>query len=186
MATRKTATKKTVEGAVRPTHYKDYIPGMQWIDAIQNRYSSREFIAAVDMQVDKYLARKGKKDEDIQELKKSLWYLRYLVAFQENHLEHVTSTEVDTILDIKRGHHINRLDLSLLGEHLWIEAVQYLYAPAEVIIIFDARIREHMNRAMRSQDTLGEHIQAMLWLTGLIAFMEKGLKPLSADQMFYQ
>lgn len=73
--------------AVSPSHYKGYVDDYQWLDVMSRIPSMREparFKAAVELQVRKYLDRCGQKDEELQELKKSLFYLKYLVAYVEN------------------------------------------------------------------------------------------------------
>jgi len=69
---------------VTPAHYKEYTPGKQWIEAMQEIVEYRDnpdhFAAAIKLQVRKYLDRNGK-DEAIQELEKGRWYLDYLISF---------------------------------------------------------------------------------------------------------
>jgi hypothetical protein len=89
--------------AVNPTHYKGYIFDMQWIEAMQfiPRYRDPEvFKGALELQVRKYLDRLGKKDSDIQELQKSLWYLRFLVAYSIKNAP-IKFSEIDDILNGK-------------------------------------------------------------------------------------
>lgn len=77
----------SINAAVDPKHYKDYILDMQWIDAMSRIPTLRSpvgFKAALELQIRKYLDRRGQKDNDLQELKKSLFYLKYLIAYIEN------------------------------------------------------------------------------------------------------
>lgn len=66
--------------AIDPSHYKNYIEGFQWLDAMSRLPSFREprvFVGALELQVRKYLDRLGQKDEAYQELGKALFYLEY-------------------------------------------------------------------------------------------------------------
>ena len=70
--------------AVDPSHYKNYIDEMQWLDAMSKIPTLREpdvFIGALELQVRKYLDRRGGKDDDYQELGKALVYLEYMRQF---------------------------------------------------------------------------------------------------------
>ena len=68
----------TKQDHINPSHYKDFINGMQWWETQQWR--SKDFGASSLTQVDKYLARLGGKDEELQELLKAKWYLDFLIA----------------------------------------------------------------------------------------------------------
>ena len=77
----------THNDAINPKHYSTYMEGYQWIDTMSRiqRFKDPEvFKGAVELQVRKYLDRNGHKDEELQELQKALWYLKYLVAFIKN------------------------------------------------------------------------------------------------------
>ena len=70
--------------AVDPSHYKNYIDEMQWLDAMSKIPTLREpdvFIGALELQVRKYLDRRGGKDDDYQELGKAIVYLEYMRQF---------------------------------------------------------------------------------------------------------
>ena len=78
---------------ISPSHYKSYISlpefgvEMQWLEAMQylpHFRNPEHFLAAVELQVRKYLDRLGKKDNDSQELKKSKWYLTFMIKYIEN------------------------------------------------------------------------------------------------------
>lgn len=76
-----------ISKAVDPTHYKNYIDEMQWIDAMSKIPTLRapeRFKAALELQIRKYLDRNGGKDNTVQELKKARFYLQYLIAYIEN------------------------------------------------------------------------------------------------------
>jgi hypothetical protein len=86
-----------VNKAVDPNHYKGYIDDLQWIDAMSKIPSLREparFIAALELQIRKYMDRNGAKDLTIQEWKKARFYLVYLVAYIENDYVCVEATEI--------------------------------------------------------------------------------------------
>lgn len=74
-----------VKDHINPNHYKDFMPNMQWLEAMQYlpRFRDRPdvFAGAVELQIRKYLDRNGGKDEEIQELSKALWYMKFLVAY---------------------------------------------------------------------------------------------------------
>jgi hypothetical protein len=75
-----------VMAAVDPPHYKGYIDDHQWIDAMSRIPTLRDpdnFIAALELQVRKYLDRRGKKDDSLQELKKAQFYLAYMIKYIE-------------------------------------------------------------------------------------------------------
>lgn len=76
--------KTNINLAVDPSHYKGYIEEFQWIDAMSRIPTMRDpekFIAALELQVRKYLDRRGQKDKDYQEMGKALFYLEYLRQF---------------------------------------------------------------------------------------------------------
>jgi hypothetical protein len=72
---------------INPSHYQGYITTLneelQWLEAMQYlpRFRNQDsFIAAVELQGRKYWDRNGGKDEEIQELKKGIWYFKFLLA----------------------------------------------------------------------------------------------------------
>jgi len=75
-----------IKKAVDPSHYKNYIDEYQWLDAMQRIPTLREpavFVGALELQVRKYLDRNGQKDDSIQELRKAMFYLLYMIEFLE-------------------------------------------------------------------------------------------------------
>jgi hypothetical protein len=77
--------KSEISSAVDPAHYKSYIEDLQWLDAMSRIPTLKDpakFEAAVELQVRKYLDRNGQKDASVQELLKSLFYLKYLIAYK--------------------------------------------------------------------------------------------------------
>jgi len=97
-----------IEQTINPLHYKKYItvdsntPDMQWLEAMCRIQRYREnpdhFIAAVELQVRKYLDRNGRKDEDIKELMKGLWYYKFMVAYIKNGKNPILVKDIDNLL----------------------------------------------------------------------------------------
>ena len=86
---------------VKGHHYQNYIEELQWIDAMSRIPSLRapeRFKAAVELQIRKYLDRNGRKDEELQELLKGLWYMKYLCAYIKNGNQPIKGCDVDAIL----------------------------------------------------------------------------------------
>jgi hypothetical protein len=73
---------------INPSHYQEYMPDMQWLEAMQYlprfRNNPEAFKGAVELQIRKYLDRNGGKDEELQELSKALWYMKFLVAYTKD------------------------------------------------------------------------------------------------------
>jgi hypothetical protein len=73
--------------AVDPAHYKNYIADLQWVDAMSEIPTLRKperFIAALEMQIRKYLDRREQKDDDVQEMGKTLAYMAYLYVYMRD------------------------------------------------------------------------------------------------------
>jgi PHD/YefM family antitoxin component YafN of YafNO toxin-antitoxin module len=87
---------------IDPPHYQGYVDDYQWMETMCRipRYKNNpnEFIAALEMQVRKYLDRAGRKDEDFQELQKGLWYYKFMVAYIKNGSVPILVKDVDDIL----------------------------------------------------------------------------------------
>jgi hypothetical protein len=80
----------------KAAHYQGYFVDkelgieLQWIDAISRtgRFKDPEiFEACLELLVRNYLDRLGRKDDKLQELKKSRWYLDYWISYVENNLK---------------------------------------------------------------------------------------------------
>lgn len=68
---------------ISPKHYKEILPGYEYMDMMVFMLKDLEGAEAHLMgQVYKYLMRYGKKDDKLQELKKAQWYLNYLIDSQ--------------------------------------------------------------------------------------------------------
>lgn len=67
---------------INPEHYK--IGGIETIDYMKAKSTPEEFKGHLRLTALKYLSRYGKKDDELQELKKAKWYLDRLVQELEN------------------------------------------------------------------------------------------------------
>jgi len=95
---------------IDPPHYQNYLSvelptasmDYQWLETMcrieRYRNNPEHFIAALEFQVRKYLDRKGKKDDDLQELQKGLWYYKFMVAYIKNGNKPIYVRDVDLIL----------------------------------------------------------------------------------------
>lgn len=97
-----------VKDHINPSHYQGYfggiddiIPELQWLETkqYQNHWKDPEkFKAAVLLQADKYLSRLGGKDEAVQEIKKGIWYLRFLAAYIANDCKPIRVVDIPRLL----------------------------------------------------------------------------------------
>ena len=79
-------TEEAIQSAVDPKHYKGYIDDMEWIEAMSKIPTLKNtdiFCGALELQVRKYLDRRGNKDHSLQELKKARFYLQCWIDFIE-------------------------------------------------------------------------------------------------------
>lgn len=66
--------------AISPKHYKEIVPGYEYMDMMVYMLDGFDGVEAHLMgQIYKYLMRYGKKDSKVQELEKVQWYLTYLI-----------------------------------------------------------------------------------------------------------
>lgn len=87
---------------IKPIHYQNYIEEFEWIDAMSRipRYKDPiAFKAAIELQIRKYLDRNGRKDAELQELKKGLFYYMYLVMYLKNHCKPILAKDVHKIME---------------------------------------------------------------------------------------
>lgn len=97
--------------AINPSHYKGFVSledgtVLQWLETMQYlpRFRNPEsFKAALELQVRKYLDRNGGKDAEMQELMKSLWYFKFLVAFIANGEKPIRVADIPKLLGEKNG-----------------------------------------------------------------------------------
>ena len=71
-----------IKDHINPDHYK--IGGIETIDYMKAKSTPEEFKGHLRLTALKYLSRFGKKDDELQELKKAKWYLDRLVQEIEN------------------------------------------------------------------------------------------------------
>lgn len=77
-------TEKKKPDAINPSHYKDVVPGYQYAEMMVYMLANQTGVNSHLLgQVYKYLMRNGKKDEEVQELKKAQWYLNALINYKE-------------------------------------------------------------------------------------------------------
>jgi hypothetical protein len=69
--------KKLKKDAINPDHYKT--GGIEAIDYMKAKSTPEEFRGYLRLSALKYLSRVGHKDDDIQELEKSKWFLDRLI-----------------------------------------------------------------------------------------------------------
>lgn len=84
---------------INPVHYKEIVPGMQYMEMMQ--YMLPDIESHLLGQVYKYLMRNGKKDDTIQELRKALWYLEFLIAYKKNGKKPIKIGDIPMILGEK-------------------------------------------------------------------------------------
>ena len=88
--------------AIDPPHYQDYLEThdkqYQWIEAMSGVMKTERMEGALELMTRKYIDRRGGKDAGIQELKKSLWYLKYWIAYLQNGCEMTLVADVENLL----------------------------------------------------------------------------------------
>jgi hypothetical protein len=95
-------TPDKIAAAVNPSHHKNYIDDLQWLDAMcripRYRTNPEAVKGAIELQIRKYLDRNGRKDNELQEMLKCLWYMKYMCAYIKNECNPIRGDEVDAIL----------------------------------------------------------------------------------------
>ena len=87
---------------INPPHYKNVVESLEWIEVMKYLLKGKTGLeAGLYMQIYKYLMRSGGKDDELQEERKALWYLKYLIACRMRLWEPVKPKDVDDILDNK-------------------------------------------------------------------------------------
>lgn len=93
---------KTIGEHVDPKHYQNYMENLQWLEAMNrlSRYEQNpeQFLAAVELQVRKYLDRLGQKDIIAQDLLKAVWYLKYMAAYLINDKKPILVKDIETLI----------------------------------------------------------------------------------------
>jgi hypothetical protein len=70
---------------VSPKHYKNFFKDFEWLEVMSEVPTMKEhFEVALELQVRKYLDRRGQKDESVQELKKGLVYFLCMIQLIEH------------------------------------------------------------------------------------------------------
>jgi hypothetical protein len=73
---------------VDPNHYKNYVDAYEWLETMARipryRNSPEAFKGAVELQIRKYLDRKGMKGNELEDLQKGLIYYMFLVEYIKN------------------------------------------------------------------------------------------------------
>lgn len=90
-----------IQKAVDPDHYKGYIEEMQWLDAMSQIPTLRKperFIAAVELQIRKYMDRNGQKDLPLQEFQKANFYMVYLIMYMKGGCKPIKAADVRQFL----------------------------------------------------------------------------------------
>ena len=92
-----------MDANINPSHYQGFVKELQWIETMQYIYQNQpdKFAGALEIMARKYMDRLGQKDPIIQELKKSIWYLKYLLAWEINDRQPIRVADVDNILNPK-------------------------------------------------------------------------------------
>ena len=71
---------------IKAPHYQGFFKEYQWIEVQQGKPHMRQpghFLSALHMQVDKYLDRLGRKDDETQEMRKACFYLGFMIMYAE-------------------------------------------------------------------------------------------------------
>jgi hypothetical protein len=101
-----------LQDKIDPPHYQNYLTHqlpvtkinveLQWLETMcriqRYRDNPEQFVAALELQVRKYLDRNGRKDDDLQELQKGLWYYKFMVAYIKNGCKPIYIRDIDSIL----------------------------------------------------------------------------------------
>jgi len=87
-------------------HYKGYLEGLgvslEWLEANQLepfwRANPKAFYHAIMLLASRYQSRLGRKDDELQEQVKYLWYVKFATAFAKNGYQPIRTADVDAIL----------------------------------------------------------------------------------------
>jgi hypothetical protein len=94
-------TESSLAKKIDPSYYQNYMPGLQWLEAMQHTPRCRNpehFKAVLEVLLRKYLDRCGGKDEELQEVMKGLWYHKFLAAYIKNGNKPIFIKDIDDIL----------------------------------------------------------------------------------------
>lgn len=95
--------------AINPSHYQallaipagDTMVELQWLEHLQYHAHFRDpavFKGAVEMQARKYMDRCGGKDAELQEMKKAIWYMKFLAAYVANGNKPIYVKDIESLL----------------------------------------------------------------------------------------
>jgi hypothetical protein len=71
-------TSENINNAINPKHYKGIVGSYQYIECMEFILGQEGLKAHLKGQIYKYMMRLGKKDADLQEIQKVVWYSRCL------------------------------------------------------------------------------------------------------------
>jgi hypothetical protein len=94
-------SQRTLAQHIDPPHYQGYLGELQWLEAMQYLPTFSDpkcFLAALEMQIRKYMDRMGGKDDDTQEELKSLWYHKFKAAYMKNDCKPIRVSQIEEIL----------------------------------------------------------------------------------------
>lgn len=92
---------KPIKDHINPDYYQGYVMDLQWLETMQYLPHFRDpdcFLAAVELQVRKYIDRTGGKNEELQETKKAIWYLKFMAAYMANGRKPIRVADIKTLL----------------------------------------------------------------------------------------
>ena len=92
---------RPIKDHINPDYYQGYVQDLQWLETMQYLPHFRDpdcFLAAVELQVRKYLDRTGGKNDELQETKKALWYLKFMAAYMANGRKPIRIADIKTLL----------------------------------------------------------------------------------------
>ena len=92
---------RPIKDHINPDYYQGYVMDLQWLETMQYLPHFRDpdcFLAAVELQVRKYMDRTGGKNEELQETKKAIWYLKFMAAYMANGRKPIRVVDIKTLL----------------------------------------------------------------------------------------
>ena len=88
----------SIEKHTEPEHYKGFVDDYEWADVMSRlpgyRANPEKFKGALEFTLRKYIDRNGRKDKELQELKKARFYLCYLIHYIENDCQPIMARDV--------------------------------------------------------------------------------------------
>lgn len=161
--------------SINPSHYQGYLDDLQWLEAMSRlkryRQDPETFIAAVELQARKYLDRLGGKDDVTQEVGKSLWYLRFLLAYILNDRAPIYVRDIDPIFE---KHLPGKTFLDDM-EMRWLSAVlgKFETRPKELEGVIELQIRKYIDMSYMPETRAGCLCKAIGYLMFLQDLLSK-------------